>query len=52
MAHVLHKDEGEVRDFPFLRNDMKDHAFTMDRQAHVSDEPGKADAEIGEDEPE
>jgi len=48
MPHTLHTDEGEVRDLPFLGNDMKDHVFTMDKHLDAADAPGKADSEIGE----
>jgi len=48
MAHVLHKKEGEVRDLPFMGNDMKEHAVTMDKPLDAADAPGKADSEIVE----
>jgi hypothetical protein len=46
MAHVVHKDEGEVRDIPFVGNDMKDHSATMDKPSDAADVPGKADSEM------
>jgi hypothetical protein len=48
MAHTLHTSEGEVRDLPFMANDMKDHACTMDKPLDAADAPGKADSEIVE----
>jgi hypothetical protein len=51
MAHALHQDEGNVRDVPFLQNDMKDHVATMDRPLDAADAPGRADSEIVEDGP-
>jgi hypothetical protein len=48
VTHVTHREEGEVRDIPFLRNDMKESATTMDRPLDAPDAPGKADSEIGE----
>jgi hypothetical protein len=41
---------GEVRDVPFLGNDMKDSAPTMGKPLDPADGPGKADAELAEDE--
>lgn len=32
MPHAVHREEGEVQDIPFLRNDIKNEAPTMDRQ--------------------
>jgi hypothetical protein len=52
MAHVLHKEEGAVRDVPFLGNDMKDHVTTMDKPLDSADAPGKADSELGDERPE
>jgi hypothetical protein len=42
---------GEVRDVPFLKNDMKDYPATMDKPLDTSDAPGKADSEMIEEEP-
>jgi hypothetical protein len=49
MPHTVHQDEGEIRDVPFMRNDMKNHATTMDKQLDAADAPGKADSELAED---
>jgi hypothetical protein len=46
--HTRHTDEGEVRDIPFLGNDMKDHSATMDKPLDTADAPGKADSEIAD----
>ena len=46
MPHTLHTDEGDVRDIPFAKNDMKDHVTTMDKPLDAVDAPGKADSEI------
>lgn len=40
--------ETAVRDVPFLENDMKEHLPTMGKPLDTADEPGKADAELGE----
>jgi hypothetical protein len=40
---------GEVRDVPFLGNDMKDSPATMGKPLDPADGPGKADAELAED---
>jgi hypothetical protein len=37
--------EGEVREVPFLQNDMKDQVPTTGRQLDQADAPGKADSE-------
>jgi hypothetical protein len=37
---------GEVRDIPFLKNDMKDYPSTMDKPLDTADAPGKADSEM------
>jgi hypothetical protein len=42
---------GEVRDIPFLKNDMKDSPSTMDKPLDTSDAPGKADSEMVEEDP-
>jgi hypothetical protein len=41
----LSKREGEVREVPFLGNDMKDQAPTTGRPLDQADAPGKADSE-------
>jgi len=41
--------EGEVRDIPFLRNDLKDQPTTTGRSVDQVDAPGKADSEWTED---
>jgi len=46
MAHSVHREEGEVQDLPFVRNDMKDHTPTMDKPLDASDAPGRADSEM------
>lgn len=47
------KCEGEVRDIPFLGNDLKDQLPTTGRPLDRMDAPGKADSEwIKETEPE
>jgi hypothetical protein len=40
--------EGEVREIPFLGNDMKDHAATTGKPLDQADAPGKADSELTE----
>lgn len=40
---------GEVRDVPFLGNDMKDSPRTMDKPLDTTDAPGKADSEMAAD---
>jgi hypothetical protein len=47
-THRLHDNEGEVADIPFRKNDLKQHATTMDRPLDPSDGPGKADAELAD----
>jgi hypothetical protein len=39
---------GEVRELPFLKNDMQEDVSTTGRPLDKADEPGKADAEIAE----
>jgi hypothetical protein len=46
MPHTVHRNEGEVQDIPFIRNDMKDEAPTMDRPLDATDAPGRADSEM------
>jgi hypothetical protein len=41
---------GEVSDLPFLKNDMNDSPATMEKPLDPADGPGKADAEMGEEE--
>lgn len=45
-----HDDEGEVRDVPFLKNDMKDSAPTTGWPVDTPDAHGKADSEIADEE--
>jgi len=49
-AKSMNPHEGEVRDLPFLKNDMKEHAPTMDKPLDTADAPGKADSEFGKSE--
>ena len=44
---MTHQD-GEIRDLPFLGNDMKDQLATMGKPLDPADGPGKADAELFE----
>jgi hypothetical protein len=41
----MSKREGEVREVPFLGNDMKDQPPTTGRPSNQADAPGKADSE-------
>lgn len=41
------KREGEVREVPFLKNDMKDQPPATGKCLDHADSPGKADAECG-----
>ena len=41
----MSKREGEVREVPFLGNDMKDQAPTTGKPSNQADAPGKADSE-------
>jgi hypothetical protein len=43
-----HDLEGEVRDLPFLKNDMKDSMPTTGWPVDTPDAHGKADSEIAE----
>lgn len=45
---MKHQD-GETRDIPFLKNDMKDEPTTTGRKLDPADGPGKADGEMAED---
>jgi len=42
--------EGEVREVPFLKNDMKSHVPATGKPLDRADSPGKADAECGDQE--
>jgi hypothetical protein len=44
----MSKREGEVREIPFLKNDMKDQAPTTGKSLDKTDAPGKADSEFTE----
>jgi hypothetical protein len=44
----MSKREGEVREVPFLHNDMKNQAPTTGRRSDQADAPGKADSEFTE----
>ena len=44
----MSRREGEVREIPFLGNDMKDHAATTGKPLDQADAPGKADSELTE----
>jgi hypothetical protein len=44
----MSKREGEVREVPFLGNDMKNQAPTTGRRSDQADAPGKADSEFTE----
>ncbi len=41
----MSKREGEVREVPFLGNDMKDQPPTTGKPSNQADAPGKADSE-------
>jgi len=41
----MSRREGEVREIPFLGNDMKDQAATTGKSLEQADAPGKADSE-------
>jgi len=43
-----HDKEGEVRDLPFMKNDMKDSVPTTGWPVDTSDAHGKADSEIAD----
>jgi hypothetical protein len=43
---MTHHNE-EMRDVPFLANDMMDPNPTMGKPLDTADEPGKADGELG-----
>jgi hypothetical protein len=42
------KHEGEVREVPFLKNDMKSHPPVTGKPLDRADSPGQADAECGD----
>ena len=42
--------DGEIRDIPFVGNDMKNQPATMGKPLDPADGPGKADAELFHDE--
>jgi hypothetical protein len=44
----MSKREGEVREVPFLKIDMKSHQPATGKPLDHSDSPGKADAECGD----
>jgi hypothetical protein len=44
----MSRREGEVREIPFLKNDMKEQAPTTGRPADQTDAPGKSDSEFTE----
>lgn len=44
----MSKREGELREVPFLRNDMKDQPATTGKPLNRADAPGKADSEWSE----
>jgi hypothetical protein len=44
----MSKREGEVRELPFLKNDMKDQTPSTGRRSDQTDAPGKADSELTE----
>ena len=44
----MFKREGEVREVPFLKNDMKDRLPATGKCLDRADSPGKADAECGD----
>jgi hypothetical protein len=45
----MSKSKGEMREVPFLKNDMQDQPATTGRPVNTSDAPGKADSELTED---
>jgi hypothetical protein len=44
----MSRNEGEVREIPFRRNDMKDQPTTTGRSLDHADAPGKADSECAQ----
>ena len=45
---MLNRTHENVRDVPFMKNDMLDPAPTMDKPTHAADAPGRADSEIAD----
>lgn len=45
---IMPKHEGEVREVPFLGNDMKDQGPTTGKPSDQADAPGRADSECTE----
>ena len=46
----MFSSKGEMRELPFLKNDMQDQPATTGRPVNTSDAPGKADSELTEEE--
>jgi hypothetical protein len=46
----MSSSKGEMREVPFLKNDMQDQPATTGRPVNTSDAPGKADSELTGDE--
>jgi hypothetical protein len=44
----MSKREGEVREIPFVKNEMKNQAPTTGKPADKKDAPGKADLEFAD----
>ena len=44
----MSSSKGEMREVPFLKNDMQDQPATTGRPVNTSDAPGKADSELTE----
>ena len=42
----MSSSKGEMREVPFLKNDMQDQPATTGRPVNTSDAPGKADSEL------
>jgi hypothetical protein len=45
------KNARDVNDFPFQKDEMKDHPNTMGKPLDTADAPGRADSEMAEDNP-
>jgi len=45
------KNARDVNDFPFQKDEMKDHPNTMGKPLDTADAPGRADSEMVEDAP-
>ena len=41
--------KGEMREVPFLKNDMQDQPATTGRPVNTADAPGRADSELTDD---